>query len=294
MEYFKKPLTYDEQLERLKESGIIIKDKNKAKEILSNINYYILTGYIYQYKNSDDKYTNGLTFDKMYRIYLFDKKFRNLLWCVIEIIEISLKTKIAYESAHKLGAFGYLEKSNFKNQEEFDILVKKLKKQLKMNNNLEFVKHHYEKYDGKFPIWVGINVFTMGMLYNYYKNIAENIIEKSIKKTVASEYNTGSMQLCSWIENILYIRNMLAHHMRIYNVRFQKVPAKCKKNHKENYSKTKRIFDTVHIMKFMILDKDIWNNNIIMNMSALFEEYSDIIDISLLGFPKEWEKILRK
>lgn len=80
--------------------------------------------------------------------------------------------------------------------------------------------------------------------------------------------------------------------MRIYNVKFQKTPVKCKKNHNDNYMVTNRIFDVVHIMKFLILDKKEWNH-IITNIQALFEQYKEDINISLLGFPENWEDILR-
>ncbi len=142
----------------------------------------------------------------------------------------------------------------------------------------------------------------MGMIYNFYKNIAENKnpnlkIKKnnkqSIKKQLAKKYNTSDDILESWIENILYVRNMLAHYTRIYNVKLQKTPAKCKINHKENYIVTNRIFDVVHIMKFLVLDIDEWNNTLI-NIDALFEQYDNYIDIKLLGFPKNWYEILKK
>ena len=220
----------------------------------------------------------------------------------LETIEISLKTKIAYISAHKIGTEGYKDIRNFKDEKEFNILLGKFENLKRKNKNLDYVQHHNENYNGNMPIWVAINLFTMGMIYNYYKNIAENKNEKleikednkqSIKKRVAKEYNTNDRILESWLENILYIRNMLAHYMRIYNIKLQKIPAKCKNNHSENYIVTNRVFDIVHIMKFLVLDEEEWNNTII-NISALFEQYENYINIDLLGFPENWREILKK
>ena len=40
----KKPTTYDEQIQLLKNRGLIIENEEKAKNILSNLNYYSFTG----------------------------------------------------------------------------------------------------------------------------------------------------------------------------------------------------------------------------------------------------------
>lgn len=292
----KNPTTYDQQVDILIERGLIIDDKSTAIRILSNLNYYTFTGYLYQFKDLDDNYLGNISFNHIYNLYLFDMKFRNLLQYILEIIESSLKTKIAYYSAHKLGTLGYLEKSNFKDKKEFNILIGKMNGLLRKNSKLNYVEHHNKKYNGDFPIWVSINIFTMGMIYNYYKNLSEPKTEdsKTIRKIIAGEYNTGQNQLTSWLECIVYIRNMVAHYMRIYNVNLQKVPAKCDKNHGANYTQTKKVFDIVHIMKFLVLDENQWNNNILINISGLFEEYREFIDINLLGFPNNWETILKK
>jgi abortive infection bacteriophage resistance protein len=81
--------------------------------------------------------------------------------------------------------------------------------------------------------------------------------------------------------------------MRIYNFNLQKTPMKCE-NHHKTYIPTHKIFDIVYIMMFLILDKNEWNNNIISNIKALFLQYEEYIDISCIGFPDNWEDLLRK
>ena len=46
----KKPLEYDEQVDRLIAHGMIIDDKEEAIEILKMINYYRFSGYALQYR----------------------------------------------------------------------------------------------------------------------------------------------------------------------------------------------------------------------------------------------------
>ena len=45
----KKPLTFDEQLDKLIVHGMIVADREKAKDILKRVNYYRFTGYVNVY-----------------------------------------------------------------------------------------------------------------------------------------------------------------------------------------------------------------------------------------------------
>lgn len=282
--------TFEQQIELLIKRGLIINDKEKAKDFLSRYSYYSLTGYLHNFKidlNNND-YIPNLTFEKVFAIIEFDRRFRNILMYTIEIIEHTLKTKFAYNSAHSFGPEGYLEPSNFRNIKEHSIFINKFYESKVNNNNLPFVKHHINRYEGRMPIWVAVEIFTMGMIYNFYKNMPTQN-----QKQIAREFNTGKQQLLSWIDNIKYVRNLVAHYMRIYNFNLQKTPMKCEYHHK-TYIPTHKIFDIVYIMMFLILDKNEWNNNIISNIKALFLQYEEYIDISCIGFPDNWEDLLRK
>lgn len=279
--------TYEEQIELLKSRGLIITDEEEAVHVLSRLNDYTFTGYLHDFKNADGTYPEGLTFEKVYKIYEFDKRFRNILLYTLEVIENTLITKISYNFAHSYEPLEYLNSDIFKDKEEHNIFLKKFHHNVKSNKNLSFVKHHKIHYEG-FPIWVAVELFTMGMVYNFYINLPT-----SLQKIIAKEFNTGVNQLSSWIENITYIRNLVAHYMRLYNCKLQKTPVKCKRNHKY-YSANYLIFDILYIMKFLILDNNDWNNNIASNIKSLILEYEEYIDLDCIGFPAEWEELLRK
>lgn len=46
----KNPLTFDEQLDKLVAHGMVISDREKAKDILKRVNYYRFTGYALQFR----------------------------------------------------------------------------------------------------------------------------------------------------------------------------------------------------------------------------------------------------
>lgn len=94
----KKPLTFDEQLDKLVSHGIVITDREKAKDILKRINYYRLTGYALQFRRnpSDSNYIEGTTFETVYHIYKVDEILRDIFRRYIEKAEVYYRTQIAY------------------------------------------------------------------------------------------------------------------------------------------------------------------------------------------------------
>ena len=84
-------------------------------------------------------------------------------------------------------------------------------------------------------------------------------------------------------------RNMLAHDMRLYNYKVVSTPAKTK----EFPITTYKIFDYVLVMRILIRDKEEWNNKILKDIKNTFNEFLEVIDISCIGFPEDWESYLK-
>lgn len=119
----KQPTSFEEQLNKIEKRGCIIGDKTWAKEVLKQINYYRLTAYFLPYKDVDETYVEGTTFNNMYRTYEFDRKLRQLLFSVIEEIEIMLRAQISYYYAHKYGPLGYEDENNFNKKHNPQIAI---------------------------------------------------------------------------------------------------------------------------------------------------------------------------
>ena len=276
--------TFEEQVNIMARHGLIIEDRAKAIQILSRTNYYTLSGYLHAFKNKDGEFGCDITFDTMYNIYQCDKRFKNIILYALDEIEQNLKTKIAYSLAHAIGAIGYLDANNFRDEQEHKKFLLKFNKAVYRNQKLPFVKHHIFKYNGKFPIWVAVNLFTMGMIKHFYKNL-----NTPYQKQIAKHFNTGIRQLSSWIDSAVYLRNLAAHYMRLYNFKIQFTPLK---NRHDLLSPTYKIFDIVYIMKYLILDKREWNVYILPVIEQIFDEYKGSITLSAYGFPNNWIELL--
>lgn len=282
----KQPTTYQEQIEILVSKGLIINNTKKAIEILKQINYYRLTGYMLSLKR-DDIFINGSTIEDVYTIYEFDKKLRLLLIEILEDIEINFRTHITYNIAHKYGTLGYQDSNNFLKQKHHNEFINILKKELDKRQEL-FIKHHKINYNGQFPIWVIVDILSFSALSKLFHNM-----KIKDKQEISKEYyNLPYEYLESWLNHFSYIRNICAHYGRLYNRSLSPCqPRLSKKDKKENLV-TDKIFITFYILRklYLKINKNNWTTFII-RLEALIENY-DCIDKNLIGFPDNWRSVL--
>lgn len=183
----KPALTYDQQIAKLV-NGHHLKISNIefAKEILKKVNYYRLSGYGVGLKNVDNKeyYQDTVTIEQLFNLYCFDSQFKNNLMRTIEQIEIELRTQIAYYLSIKYGPevlmseTNFIYKTNKQGQSIYSILIKRLNKEIERQKNKPFVKHHIEKYNSQFPIWVSVELMSFGSLSSLF-----SILKTEDKKT---------------------------------------------------------------------------------------------------------------
>ena len=275
----------------LQSRGLIITNIASAEETLRTTNYYRLSGYLHDFKDlGSDLYANGLTWEKLLRIYDFDRRFTRILMFALEDIEETLKTRISLilTSAYKDDPEIYLRPYVYRKYAPYMKFLSFFEKEVDNNKKLPSVRHHIEQYSGHFPMWVAVELFTMGNLHALYDNFTGRY-----QKALASLYGTGPRQLSSWIENLTYTRNHLAHYMRIYNFNFGRAPLKCKR-HPKYTGTSNMIFDQIYVIACMYSDPTEWNNYILSEMEQLLIEFEPDISLSGLGFPPDWQTILHR
>ena len=277
-----------EQIAHLKARGVLIDDERRAELFLSNVNYYRFSGYLYEFrKPGSSYYIDGTSLNRIIELYRFDCKFTRILMYILEDVEETLKARLSYtlSSLFPSEPLIYLDSSIYRDSsalERFKVLFEKAKAE---DSDLPFIKHHNEKYGGQLPIWVAVEIFTMGNIHKLYDNL-----KGKYQKAIAQTYNTGSMQLRSWIKNMTYTRNHVAHYMRVYGYNFGRVPIQCD-NHPP-FSQTGMIFNQILCAGFMFSDKEEWKAYVIPEIKRLFVEYQSSIEITDLGFPANWEEIM--
>ena len=180
-----------EQIEHLKARGVLIDDEREAEVFLSNVNYYRLSGYLCEFRKSGSSYyIDGTSLNRIIELYRFDCKFTKILMYILEDVEETLKARLSYtlSSLFPSDPLIYLDPSIYRDSsslERFKVLFEKAKAE---DSDLPFIKHHNEKYGGQLPIWVAVEIFTMGNIHKLYDNL-----KGKYQKAIAQTYNTGSM-----------------------------------------------------------------------------------------------------
>lgn len=297
--------TYEEQLAILKERGLVITNEEQFLYFLKNNNYYRISGYTLPHRSSDSFFV-GFSDLKLYEIMQFDKKLRNILFKYIEIIEIRLRTQIAYEFSKKYDPIGYKAIGNFdsnaletKNgKTKHELVLSEFESVLVKNNDLVY-RHHREKYDGKIPLWVAVEYMSYGILTKLFNMIENEVKNEIIKYFYPYEEYKGNVY--SHFVHIGELRNKCAHADRLYSKRFNnplpsrgKVVNIIKKQHGgrsaiESISKT--CFGCFISFKELFTNDKETFKNLINDFKNLVNDYPNI-DISKYGFPTWWEIIL--
>jgi abortive infection bacteriophage resistance protein len=299
MEYNKSPLTYEEQADLLI-SRKLESNKTTLVDALKNTNYYRFSGYLYPYRkdeNSSEEFSENTSLDIVCRHYTFDRRLRFLILDAIERVEVSIRSRLVYYFVHQYGPFEYLNYNNFPNiDEEFFLkYVKNLKYEIGRSKEI-FIKHFYEKYGDKHnfpPLWMACELFSFGTLLTFFRGI-----DKQLKAKLASDLNITDVLLFSWLLSLSNLRNLCAHHGRVWNREyFLKLPTNQFK-YKEWFlpinivgsskSDGRKIFTILTILKFLL--KNVApNSKWKIRLCELLDEYKDI-SRKAMGFPKNWKE----
>lgn len=219
-EYQKPPLSFQKQLEKLQQRGLIIDDWATALTSLSNINYYRLSAYWLPFKRIDslgnitDAFQKNSAFNDVLDLYEFDRKLRLLIMDAIERIEVSIRTSITYHLAHKCGPFVLLNKNNFHENFEHRIWLNQINEEINRSRE-RFIEHFKGKYHGfpNLPVWMATEVLSFGSLSILYKGLKNEDKREIAKKN----YNLHPKTIANWLHFLTYIRNICAHHSRLWN-----------------------------------------------------------------------------
>lgn len=212
---------------------MLFKQEADAPHFLKNISYYRLKGYWW---DMQDDYTThtflpNSYFEDVIDRYNFDRHLRLILFDAIERIEIALRTKMIYHLSIKYGGLWYLDPSLFEttlitrtgitktiHQNTLDELRKEFDRSQEI-----FIKDHKNRYPGDdADAWKFLEIASMGSLSKLYKVLKHQLPEKAI---IAQEMGLNMhSELSSWLEAITYVRNIIAHHSRLWSRSMVKRP----------------------------------------------------------------------
>ena len=280
------PMTIDEQIENLKNIGLIVENEEYAKKILNDISYFrLIKAYSLNLKSKNGKYCEKVTFEQIVELYLFNANFRQVIFPEIEKVEINVRCRIANYFAEQYGVLGYLEADNFVNAEYHKMFLDDIEEEIRRNSKAPFVKNFHDNYEGgNLPIYALVEILSFGTLSKFYKNM-----KNQDKKAIAKSFGVGYTYFESWLESISYVRNICAHYGRLYNAKLSKTPI-LYKEYSEAGIGNNRIFGVLLCLNHLFKSNDHWNL-FVDKIELLFDKYESV-DIKTMGFTENWKELL--
>ena len=91
-------MTYDQQIQKLRDKNLVISNEDSAKAILHRYGYFaLITGYKDLLKNRTTKnYLDGTTFEDIVAIYQFDEQLREITFRYLLHIERHIRSALSY------------------------------------------------------------------------------------------------------------------------------------------------------------------------------------------------------
>jgi abortive infection bacteriophage resistance protein len=303
--------TFNEQLQVLKDRGMDTGEESVALAALSRFGYYRLSGYFYPLRKTKpvgqqgrlDEFVEGASLDLVIKLADFDKKLRLLTLYAIETIEVDVRVAVA----HRMGKIKpdahmhpYLFDRRFTSSGKvdmpsgYDTWLQKFDELLDQSKE-DFTKHHNDTYDGRMPIWVAIEIWDFGLLSRFFSGL-----QQRDKNQIASKYaiQNGDV-LASWIRTFRFVRNVAAHHSRLWNRINTEIPILPSIDHcrwlaplHADQSLRGRLFCALTLMRFLmrsILPESVWHEQVKAHV-ATFPK-TELLSIKAAGFPDKWEDL---
>lgn len=288
--YTKQPTSITDQINLLEAKGMEISNREDAIRKIAVIGYYRFSGFAYSFRNKLDNssFIEDTTFDKVISVYEFDRKLKSILFDCIERIEIAFRAQIIDRISLITGTpFWFCDKQYFLNIAEYNSFLKKLDNEIN-DSQEDFINHFYNNYDDNYPpAWVTLQLLSFGGLINLFRNI--NLDESQAQ--IALFFGCESVsRFISWINTLVYIRNICGHHARLWNISIKKKPQAYHFGDKSKRRDNTTLYYTVCVIKYL-LDKIQPDNDLKEKLEALFHEnpYPNSVKLTYIGFSKDWE-----
>jgi len=293
MKYPKQSLSFAEQADRLLARGLGAR-RDELIARLEAVNYYRLSAYWYTFRipnDPDDRLMPGTTLAAVWDRYVFDRQLRLLVMDAIERVEVAVRTQVVNRHVMRHGPFGYLDRNTLPGirVEDHRLFLEKVRKEAE-NSREDFVVHYFRKYtlEHDLPLWMACELLTFGGTLTLFRHVATEI-----KRDIAAGYGVADAVLESWLITLNFIRNVCAHHARLWNRGMgNKAPA-IPRAHKHPQWHTPvsvqpdRVFAVLTVLYYLlkrVAPQSHWRDRLI----ALFDTHPDV-PLRFMGFPDNWK-----
>ncbi|ORW22490.1 hypothetical protein AWC18_06770 [Mycolicibacter nonchromogenicus] len=270
-------LSITDQIAKLTLRGMNVADDASAAHWLSAVGYYRLSGYWYPFRELDttgqsrrlSTFVDGTTFGEVVGLYEFDRHLKTQVQSGLERIEVALRSQIG----HQLGAIDPMAHTDARHfRPTFDHATWHRTAQRRVDRARgrdEFVDHHDAVYGGQLPIWVLTDVLDFSDLSKLYAGL-KSIDQKAIGDWfgVSPHPSASKSQrrrwrdnhpLVNWLEHMSIVRNICAHHGRLWNRRLTPIGTSSRVRHLTDFDalpidqvQIERVYGTICVITVLL------------------------------------------
>lgn len=213
---FAKPATtYAQQVALLQSRGMTFADPKAAEFWLEQINYYRLTAYWlpFEANHPTHQFQPGTTFEQALATYMADRELRLLILDAIERIEVSIRAHWAYQMSHRHGPHSHMDMSLVQDPKICLNNFSRLTSEIARSKE-KFITHMENTYQEIVPpVWAACEVMSLGLLSNWFGNLKPI----ATRTAIAAAFQVDHETLASWLQHLSVVRNLCAHHSRLWN-----------------------------------------------------------------------------
>lgn len=241
LRYDKPALSLHALVERLSERGLEIPDPERATRYLRHIGYFRLSTYTipFQQGQPDHLFRDGAAFDDVLDIYVLDRALRLLVMDALERVEVAVRAALTdHMSTTHEDPHWYVDVRHFQNGGKHAGLLKMIREtsEARLLGVPEQVgkedvgvvyrsalEHYLLTYGEPElpPSWLMVETLTLGQL----NNVIDNLKLRADRSAVAARLGLNEPILMSWLRTYVRVRNICAHHGRLWNVGIGVYPA---------------------------------------------------------------------
>lgn len=221
--------------------GLECPDRDQALRLLRAVGYYRLSAYVYPFREllpeaercrtspvqyRGDRILAGVSFQHIQGLWRFDRKLRLRVLDGLELVEVGLRAKIAYVAGRRhtfaqvtravLDETSCAKRRTGLGRKPVDGFAEWMARYAKLQADAkyeDFVRHHLSKYGDPLPVCIAVEFLDFGALTRLY-----GLLDRKDQNEIAGELGlAGGTLLGSWLKSLNYVRNVAAHHNRLWN-----------------------------------------------------------------------------
>ncbi|TCP56268.1 abortive infection bacteriophage resistance protein [Tamaricihabitans halophyticus] len=288
--------TYDELVDVLASRGMDVGDRTAAVAQLHKVNYYRLSGYWYPFRRQisaterSDQFYKGTTLVDVTKLYQFDARLRSATFDALAPVELSLRAALGHalgeldECAHLrpdlLGPRARKGSSYDKWRRGYEVELSRSRE--------DFIAHHQVRYGGTLPVWVAVEILDWGSLTYLF-----GYSPRKIQDDLADVFGLSAPQLESWMRCLNVVRNVCAHHGRLFNRVYAITPKLPRVGHLPDLDTVRsgmnRTFGQLSLVQHMLVRSGNGSSKALSAVLRSYPQEVSTVPLSHTGAPRAWQ-----